>query len=469
MTSDRAIAETRTYGRSAGLLTLALGSAGVLAYLFFAFASHALSRDDYGEIVVLWSVVYVTASTLFRPIEQLLSRTLAEHEQVGEDSGHVLRVAALIQAAVTAVALVVLLILREPIQDSLLEGGDILFWVLAVSLLGFGGAYYARGYLAGHRRFGFYAALLVLEGTSRLGFALAVAVGIADGVDVVALGIAVAPLAGLLVTPLALRRMARERDRAPAAAQAPEQLADRSATAPVAEPEFTLSRGGAFAAAVLMIMLSEQVIVGSGVLFVRASEGAAAAGFIFNVLMVARAPLMLFQAIAASLLPHLTRLRARGDESGKDAFRLSINTTLIMIVAFATLATAGVLAIGPEVMQLAFGEKFTYDRLGLAIVAIGMGFYLSAAALNQATLAQGQAHRAALCWLSCAAAFVIWNLTAPVDAFRAVEIGFAGAAALLSVLLYAVYARPHPAPGDSLEPGSPREIEARLATADELM
>ena len=37
------------------------------------------------QIVVLWSVVFVLASTLFRPIEQLLSRTLAEREQIGDE------------------------------------------------------------------------------------------------------------------------------------------------------------------------------------------------------------------------------------------------------------------------------------------------------------------------------------------------------------------------------------------------
>ncbi len=216
------------------------------------------------------------------------------------------------------------------------------------------------------------------------------------------------------------------------------------------------------------MMLSEQILVSSGALFVRAAEGAAAAGFIFNVMMVARAPLVLFQAIAASLLPHLTRLRTRGDMTGKDAFRMSVNTTLMAIAGFATAATIGVLLIGPEVMQLAFGDKFTYDRAGLAIVAIGMGFYLSGAALNQAALAQGQARRAALCWAAVASLFVIWNLAAPLDAYRTVEVGFAGCAAILSGVLAVLYLRPHPFPGDALEPGSPREIEARLAAADEI-
>ena len=455
-----AAAETRRYGRSAGLLTIALGSAGVLAYRFFALASHSLSKDEYGEIVVLWTIVFVGASTLFRPIEQLLSRTLAEHEETGEDTGHVLRVAALIQTGVTVAALAVLLALRDPISDNLLEGGDVLFWSLVAAIAGFGAAFYARGFLAGRRQFGLYALLLVLEGGSRLVFALAVAVGIAEGIDVVALGIAVAPGGSLVVLPLALRR---RRDQRRAAAERPQPAASA-----VGEPQFTLSRGGAFAAAVLLMMLSEQVLISSGALFVRAAEGAAAAGFIFNVLMVARAPLVLFQAIAASLLPHLTRLRARSDPTGTDAFRMSINTTLIAIAAFAGVTTLAVLAVGPQVMQIAFGDKFEYDRAGLAIVAVGMGFYLSGAALNQAALAQGQARRAAIMWVGCATAFVIWNLASPLDPYRTVEVGFAGAAALLSGLLLWLYLHSDAAVADPFEPGSGREIEARLATIDEI-
>ena len=459
MSEASAAAETRKYGKSAGLLTLALGSAGLLAYAFFALASHSLSREDYGEIVVLWSVVFVLASTLFRPIEQLLSRTLAEREQIGDDTGHVWRVAATIQAGVTLAAVLILLLLHGPITDNLLEGGEVLFWVLVGALIGFGGSYFARGFLAGRRQFGLYATLLVFEGSARLLFALAVALGIAEGIDVVAIGIAAAPIASMAVMPFAI---SRRRSPASLAGTGEQSLAAG------AEPEFTLSRGGAFAAAVLMIMLSEQIIVSSGALFVRAAEGAAAAGFIFNVLMVARAPLVLFQAIAASLLPHLTRLRARGDSTGADAFRMSVNTTLLTIVGFAAATTLGVLAIGPDVMQLAFGDKFSYDRVGLAIVAVGMGFYLSAAALNQAALAQGQARRAALCWLTCAGAFVVWNLIAPLDPYRTVEVGFTGAAALLSGLLYGLYVQPHPVAADSVEPGSPHEIEARLAAADEI-
>jgi O-antigen/teichoic acid export membrane protein len=449
-----AAAETRQYGRNAGLLTIALGTAGLLAYAFFAVSSHTLDSHDYGTIVVLWSVNFIAAATLFRPIEQLLSRTIAEHDELGEGSGHVLRIAGLIQGCVTLVALVVMLALKGPITDDVLDGSETLYWVLVVGIAGFGAAYYARGFLAGRRQFGHYAALLVLEGGSRLMFPVAVAVGIAEGTDFVALGIAVAPLAGLSVLPFALAR----------------HHATKHPPAPVDSGglEFTMARGGAFAAAVLLMMLSEQVLVSSGALFVRGALDADAAGRIFNILMVARAPLLLFQAVAASLLPHLTRLRTRGDSTGEDAFRMSVNNTLLIIAGFAAAVVVGVLLVGPPVMQLAFGDDHDYDRAGLAIVAVGMGFYLSAVTLNQAALAQGQARRAAACWVTCAVIFIVFNLLQPFDPFRTVEVGFTGCAALLAILLYALYRRPHPVTGDEVTPDSPREIEARLAAADEI-
>ena len=114
MSTEIAAEETRRYGRSAGLLTLALRLGRRCSPTPSSrVSSHTLDSDEYGTIVVLWSVDFVVAATLFRPIEQLLSRTLAEHEQLGEGTGHVLRIAALIQGGSTLLAVVVLLALRE--------------------------------------------------------------------------------------------------------------------------------------------------------------------------------------------------------------------------------------------------------------------------------------------------------------------------------------------------------------------
>ena len=407
--------------------------------------------------MILWSAVFLLSSTLFRPVEQLLSRTLAERDQARAGSSDALIAAAKIQMGLCAAAVVGLLIARGPIERELFSGDALLFWVLIVSLIGFGFAFYARGFLAGRRQFGLYATLLVIEVSTRLAFALVVAVGIADGANLIALGIATAPVAVAIVIPLAISRRPGSPEAVPAAA-------------PSATPaELTLGSGGAFAGAVLVMMLSEQVLINSGALFVRTAEGAAAAGFIFNVMMIARAPLVLFQAIAASLLPHLTRLRARDDGSSRDAFHSSVTSTLMLIVGFATAVAFGVAAIGPEVMQIAFGDKFEYDRLGLVVVAVGMGFYLVAASLNQAALAQGQAHRAATCWIACVVLFVAVNVAGLFEPDRAVEVGFTVSAVLLAALLGFLYLRPRADERDRVEPGSGREVQAALTASDEIL
>jgi len=447
--------DTRTFGRSAGRLSVGVGVAGLLTYVFFALASHNLDPVAYGEVVVLWSAVFVTISVLHRPVEALISRGIAERAPRGEPVGGVLRSAALIEAGVAVGFALVALALRGPIQDDLLSGSEALYWIYVASVLAFAASFYARGFLAGEGRFGLLAGLLVCESASRLAFSLAVAIGLAAGRDAVAVGIVAAPLFSLLVVPAALRRRSAPRRDSPTAAAVP-------------RGDARLARGGAFAAAVFVVMLSEQIFLNGGPLLLRGFEGAAAAGFIFNVLMLARAPLLVFQGIAVSLLPHLTRLRSRGGEAAEAAFAVSIGVTLRAVAAFTVLVVAIVAVAGPQLMQLAFGDRFEYDRAGLLIVAVAMGLYLASTTLNQAALAQGQAKRAAACWAVCAVGFLAWSLVAPVDdPARRVEVGFALAAALLCLLLWRAYSDPDPPRGAVPAPGSAEETEARLALADE--
>ena len=119
-------------------------------------------------------------------------------------------------------------------------------------------------------------------------------------------------------------------------------------------------------------------------------------------------------------------------------------------------------------MQIAFSNKFTYDREGLLLVTLGMGLYLGSVTVNQACIAQGQVRRAAARWITCAALFIGWNFVPLVsNEFRRVEIGFLLAAGVLFSLLYYVYRRPHERAEDVPMPGSPEELEAELAMIDE--
>jgi O-antigen/teichoic acid export membrane protein len=104
------------------------------------------------------------------------------------------------------------------------------------------------------------------------------------------------------------------------------------------------------------------------------------------------------------------------------------------------------LALGPQIMRVAFGAGGEYGRGGLVLVAVGMGLYLAAATLNQAALAHGQTRQAAACWVGSAVAFVVLLLIPGFDQrVLQVEVAYVAGALLLCALLYALYRRPHPA------------------------
>lgn len=452
---------TRSYSSGARLLSMGIAATGLLTFAYFSIASHVLSEEAAQRLDVLWSVMFVVISVIYRPVEQLLSRTIAERRAHGH-AEHPLRVPLALQAGFALLFLLVALALHEQLIHQLFDGYTALYWVLLVGTLAYAGSYFARGWLAGHQYFGLFGALVLMESTSRICFALAVALGLTSGQTAVALGIAAAPLLSLVVVPAAFARAARERHDAgvqtipsgvdqppPDAAAFTADEADAALAGPgtegvqevAAHEELSLSRGGRFALWVSGIMLSEQTLLNASVLTVDAlSPDKALAGIVFNVMLIARAPLQLFQAIQTSLLPHLTGLEAR---EGHAAFAHAIRLTLRAIVAFAAAVALGLLLIGPFVMgHILFGQTYTYNRVGLALVGLGMGMHLASGTLNQAALARNRARAAALCWLAAAVVFLGWMFVPAVgeQVLRA-EIGYLGATTLLAVLLGVLYRR----------------------------
>jgi O-antigen/teichoic acid export membrane protein len=453
------------YGKTAGFLAIGVGLTGLITYAYFLIASHTLSKPDYGQITVLWSAVFITISTLYRPVEQLLSRHVSERLAKGEPLRQELRVAATIQIGLALSFAVIALALRGPIQDGLLEGNEALYWVFFGAVLFYAASYFARGFLAGQRTFGLFTAMILSESVFRTLFAVLVAVSLLSGQSWVAVGIVAAPSLSLMVVPFAFARRAKKEQ-----AQAPPAAAGREAEEAAADSgsELTMKEGGGFAAAVFVIMFSEQAFLNAGPLVIRGLEGAAAAGFIFNVLMIARAPLQLFQAVSTSILPHLTSLHTSTAPDSEREFHRSVRGVLLGVAAFAAFTAIVVLIAGPKLMQLAFSAKFEYDRPDLLLVTLGMGLYLGSVTLNQACIAQGQVRRAAARWIACASFFILWNFLPIVgDEFRRVEIGFALTAGVLFALLYLVYRYPHGRAEDIPREGSTEELELRLASIDE--
>ncbi len=453
-------ASARSYGAGARILSVGIAATGLLTFAYFSIASHVLDAASAKRIDVLWSVMFVIISVIYRPIEQLLSRTIAHRRALGQ-SEQQLRVPMLIQLGFALAFLAVAVAFKGQLVNHVFEGEEALYYVLVVGTLAYAASYFARGWLAGHQRFGLFGGLVLMEATSRICFALAVALGIASGETAVALGIAAAPFVSLVVVPAAFARGStsermRERvneevgegagvggapitvDEADAALAGPGTEGVQEAAA---HEDMSLRRGGGFAGWVSSIMLSEQTLLNAAVLTVDATAlSPALAGIVFNVLLIARAPLQLFQAIQTSLLPHLSGLEAT---AGHDAFARAIRVTVLAIAAFAAAVTLGLLLIGPFVMsKVLFGQHYTYNRFGLALIGVGMGLHLTSGALNQAALARDRARAAACCWLLAAAVFVGWMFTPAVsDQLLRTEIGYAGATALLALTLGALYRR----------------------------
>jgi O-antigen/teichoic acid export membrane protein len=433
-------ADQREYARGARVLSVGIAATGILTLAYFSIASHVLDSVAAKRIDLLWSVMFVIISVIYRPIEQLLSRTIASRRARGAEH-QPLRVPLTIQAGFALAFAAVALAMHGTIQDHVFDHSSTLYWVLVIGTLAYAASYFARGWLAGHQLFGLYGGLVLMESLSRVAFAVAVAVGIASGQSAVALGIAAAPFVSLVVVPVAFARQREHRTARGVAEPAPgAQGARGPATEGIEElvGEISLRHGGGFALSVSGIMLAEQTLLNAAVLTVAAtSSDHALAGIVFNVLLIARAPLQLFQSVQTTLLPHLAGLEAT---EGREAFARAVRITLLAIAAFGAAVALGLLAVGPPVMRELFGQQYPYGRAGLMLVGLGMGLHLCAGALNQAALARGRAAAASLAWLVVAALFVAW-LTLPVvsDQLLRAELGYFAAAGALTLALAALY------------------------------
>lgn len=455
-----ATAERRSYGSGARILSIGLALTGVVTFAFFSLSTYALGGAvAYQPVALLWAITFMVCSVVYRPIEQLLARTLADARAQGRAGGRDLRIAVVLEAVAGLTTVALALAFRDWIETNLFSAAPDLYWVFVAAIAAYSVSYFARGWLAGSGRPELYGALVFIESTARCLFPIAALIGLTGGTVAVALGIAAAPLISLAVVPLALRGGI-----APAASVAqsereiealapdgipgealPEDLKPARDAAPGDMTGLTLRAGAVFASSVVIVMAAEQTLISAGVFtegtgteaLAGAAAGAAAA--IFNAFLVARAPLQLFQAIQSTLLPHLAELRASGDaaEAAK-----ALRVTLLAIGAFAGAITLGLLALGPWAMGILFDLDWDYTRVSLALVGVGMGLHLAAGTLNQSALAHSRAPIAALVWAVAAALFVVWMLAEAVaePVLRAAS-GYALATGLLLVGLLVVEAR----------------------------
>jgi hypothetical protein len=96
---------------------------------------------------------------------------------------------------------------------------------------------------------------------------------------------------------------------------------------------------------------------------------------VFAATMLVRIPVYLFQGLAASLLPNLTRLNA-SDELAR--FRSRRPPHVPRPLRIGSCAVAGAALLGPDVLSAVYGGDYVTGRLELTLLASGVTFYLVA-------------------------------------------------------------------------------------------
>jgi O-antigen/teichoic acid export membrane protein len=290
---------------------------------------------------------------------------------------------------------------------------------------GYALSYFVRGICGGVRWFGGYGLLLLADGAIRVVVALPLLFIASPTIA----GIAVAAAAGGgALAPLASRRRGALR------------------RVHAGDEPITFSPGSAarFALPAAAIAGSEQVLVSGGPLLVLVAGGPGAqkaAGVVFAATLLLRAPVFVFQGIAASLLPSLTTFQAKGDHAR--AHRATV-LTAAALAGFSAIVAVGALVCGPAAMNLLYGDGFEATRADLAILALGVGGFLTASTFCQALLARARAGTAALCWVSGATTFVVTELLLTGAVFHRVSLAFAAGSALVAVSMIVAVWRTSP-------------------------
>jgi O-antigen/teichoic acid export membrane protein len=412
--TERARRAPRSFD-GAVLLSGATVASGILAYAYHVLAARVLGPEAYGLVAVLWAALFLLVVVLFRPLEQTTSRALADRLARGQEVRSVLR-AMLRLYLVLALAIGVAGALGWGlIGDRLFLGDSFYTGALVVGLAAYGVAYVARGVFAGAGWFNGYALLLVSDGAVRV--AVVVPLLVVASRDLAAAAM-VAAAAGSVVLPVLVGRRVLG------------PLVARGQGSP-----FHVGAAVAFAWPAAVIAIADQVLVNGGPLLVMLGGGANVgkiAGLVFAATMLVRIPVFVFQGLATSMLPNLTRLHATAERA---RFRRAVWRAAGGLAGVAAVIVVTAAAIGPAALQAVYGSEYTAGRLELALLGVGVGCYLATSTFSQALLALDCGRIAALGWIASAVVFLGVYAVVPGEALFRVSTAFAvGTAAAVPLL-----------------------------------
>jgi O-antigen/teichoic acid export membrane protein len=402
----------------AGLMSGAMFATGILAYGFQVLAARTLGAEEFGQIAVLWAALFLVAVIVFRPLEQTLARSIADRIARVEETRTVVRAVLQVFVAVLIALAVLAIPAWKPISATLFDGSNAMTALLIGGIFAYGVSYVVRGLLGGATWFRGYAVLLIADGIGRM--ALAAPLLLVPSREVAAFAILGAGLIGA-AAPFwnGFRRLAR--------------LVEHRAH----EEPFHIGAALAFAGPAGVMAASDQILLNGGPLLVMlggGSHAAETAGIVFAATMLIRIPGFLFQGLAASLLPNLTRLHAADEAKELERSVLRMAGALILS---GVVMLGGAAALGPQVMKGVYGANFEVGRVELSLLALGVGCYLASTTFSQGLLALDSGKRAAVAWAVTAVLFVALYLLVPGNEIGRISVAFI-AASIVNVVLLAI-------------------------------
>ncbi len=364
----------------AGLLSAAMVLSGVLTYGFLVLAARSLGPSGYGRIGVLWGAMFIAAIVLFRPLEQTASRSISDRRARGDETRSVITSVGRLGVALFVVAGLVAAVSWSWLTNRLFEGDSVLTAFLVAGVAFYGLSYLVRGLVGGALWFDGYGINILADGIGRLALGLPL-VFIASR-NVAAAAIVGAGLIGA-VAPVVFGRKRLQ------------PLFASGEGIPV-----HTTRAVRFAVPAAVIAAADQLLVNGAPLFVMASGGAHAgrtAGIAFAATMLVRAPVYVFQGVAAALLPNMAQLNATG---GLRRLRREVTRTAGLLLGVAAVIAVFCAVAGPLGMRVLYGHEYSASRQVFVALGVGVGLYLVAATLSQALLAIDAGARAAWVWAS---------------------------------------------------------------------
>jgi O-antigen/teichoic acid export membrane protein len=369
------------------------------------------------------SSFYLVANTLgrgtFAATELEMTRSVAAARASGDD------VAATVAAGVRgALALLGLALLVTGLAAPLLVpalGGAWALALLAAASVTLAASYVVRGPFAAAGRYGRYSATFLVEALVATGGAVALVVqGVSDVLAWVAV-LAVAPAAGALAGVLA-------RSTAVGPRRILSLLRDRSRPAGLTALLWSA-----------LLFVASQGVWNLGPVVVAArwnDQPAAVAGFAATAVLL-RAPVMVFPAVQALLLPALVRGERRPGLDGRVPVRVLAVGVGALVVAF----IAGAVLLAPGVARVVFGAPEVPGPVVLAALAVSIVLGAAAQFLQALLLARGRHRAVALAW-SGGLVLLVAVAALPVSAGLAAAVGQLAATVVVALALVALLRRP---------------------------